>query len=84
MALFFYLARVAVAGARVWVNDLRRYGELDPDQRHVLWKKAQVAAFLLLMPFFMALGAASRLVGLARGAASRAGRRTPPRPSRKA
>lgn len=66
MAFFFYLTRVAVGGIRLWANDLRRYGELDHDARHVFWKKVQVAAFLLLMPLFMALGAGWRLARLTR------------------
>lgn len=65
MAFFFYLARVAVSGVRLWVNDLLRYRELGPDHRHIFWKKAQAAAFLALMPAFLALGAAWRLARLA-------------------
>lgn len=64
MALFFYLVRVAVSGVRIWVNDLRRYPELPPEQRHAFWKKLQVAACLALLPAFLALGAFSRLARL--------------------
>ncbi|MFH1150989.1 MAG: hypothetical protein V1748_11005 [Actinomycetota bacterium] len=55
--------RTANEGFRRWLADARGYADLDADHRHLFWKKVQVAAFLALMPLFVALGAGSRLVG---------------------
>jgi hypothetical protein len=52
--------RTAFAGFRRWLADASRYGELDADHRHLFWKRVQVAAFLAVMPLFVALGALSR------------------------
>jgi len=56
-----YLAGVVYHGLRTFTTDARRYGELSFDERHIFWKKVQTAAFLALMPLFLALGLAWRL-----------------------
>ncbi len=58
-----YLAGVVYHGLRTFARDARRYTELTFDERHLFWKKVQTAAFLALMPPFLALGAVSRLLG---------------------
>ena len=61
VAYVSYLAGVVYHGLRTFTTDARRYTELSFDERHIFWKKVQSAAFLALMPLFLALGAASRL-----------------------
>ncbi|MBU1669810.1 MAG: hypothetical protein KKF41_01720 [Actinobacteria bacterium] len=63
MSLVGLVVRRVVGGFRRWLSEARSYGELDDDRRHLFWKKLQVAAFLALMPLFVALGAVSRAVG---------------------
>jgi hypothetical protein len=57
-----YLVGVVFHGLRTFTTDARRYTELSFDERHIFWKKVQSAAFLALMPLFLALGAVSRLL----------------------
>jgi hypothetical protein len=62
MAPAFHLARVAVRGTARFLADARAYGGLNRDERHLFWKRVQAAAFLALMPVFLAMGVACRAV----------------------
>jgi hypothetical protein len=65
------LAGMMVESIRDFVAQARSYGELSFDERHLFWKKIQAVSFLALMPVFLALGAASRVLGRGtRGGAS--------------
>jgi hypothetical protein len=57
------LAGMMVESIRDFLTQARAYGELSFDERHLFWKKIQAVAFLVLMPVFLALGAAWRVLG---------------------
>jgi len=55
-------ALIIYAGIRGFVADALEYRDLNPDERHMFWKRLQAAAFLALLPVFLVLGAASRFI----------------------
>ena len=63
MDLVRHAARTAVEGLKRWLADAAGYSRLDADHRHLFWKRVQAAALLALMPLFIALGIASRVLG---------------------
>ncbi|MBU4194441.1 MAG: hypothetical protein KKE79_09230 [Actinobacteria bacterium] len=56
------LAMIVYGGVRRFVADARSYRSLNPDERHMFWKRLQAAALIALLPVFLVLGAASRLL----------------------
>lgn len=56
------ITMIVYVSIRRFVTDARRYRTLNPDERHMFWKRLQAAVFLALLPVFLLLGAASRLL----------------------
>jgi len=53
-------AMIIYGGIRRFVADACDYRNLNPDERHMFWKRLQAAAFLALLPVFLVIGALSK------------------------